>query len=116
MKLRKDERCALKLRDDERRALKLRADERRSLKLRRHKPSALKLRKDEQCARKPCAVHIGLAQIGIGEISAFEVPPAQNQSMLDAIELFRIVDLRRFERVECWKHESVRKETPAPAG
>jgi hypothetical protein len=60
------------------------------------------------------ARQINLAQIGAAENSTFEMPPAQNQRVLDAIELLRIVDLRRFERVEIWKHQRIRKEALAP--
>jgi hypothetical protein len=44
------------------------------------------------------------------------MPPAQDQCLLDAVELFRVVDLRGFERVELRKHEGVgvRKEALAP--
>ncbi len=68
----------------------------------------------ERRALKLRALQIGLAQIRAIENSAFEMPPAQDQCVLDAIELFQIVDLRSFERIKIGKHERVRKKALAP--
>jgi hypothetical protein len=48
----------------------------------------LKLRKVERCALKLGAFQIRLAQIGKGEISAFEMPLPQDQCVFDGVELF----------------------------
>ena len=98
----------------ERRALKLRASERRALKLRAMERRVLKLRANERRVLKLRAVEIALAQIRVIKNGAFEMPPAQDQSMLDDTELFRIVDLCGFEHIKTRKHERVRKNAPAP--
>jgi hypothetical protein len=49
------------------------------------------------------------------ENSAFEMPAAQDQRPLDGVELLRIIDLCRFERIEIRKHPRIRKEADAPS-
>ena len=77
-------------------------------------PRSLKLRVRERRALKLSALQIGLAQIRAVENSTFEMPPAQAQSVFNAVELFWVVDPRSFERIKARKHEGVRKQAFAP--